>query len=130
MGTEPDLNQQLFARGAMSGGAGGNGAVLGLLPNVDFSRGYSLQSATPLAFVNANMQTPIASLLSNAPGNKPGQQNFLQKFAASCREDFEKIKQAGDQLLSAGAQSCAIQPGERIAAGATPPAASGGMELG
>lgn len=122
--------QDLLRIGAINpnGGAGNGGGVCGI-PNIDFSRSFGLQGATPFAFVNANMQTPIAAALNNAPGNKPGQQNFLQKLAASCREDFDKIKQAGDELIRSGAQSCAIQPGERITAGATPATGGGGIEL-
>ncbi len=122
--------QDLLRIGAINpNGGGGSGGANGLLPNVDFSRSFGLQGATPFAFVNANLQTPIAAALNNAPCNKPGQQNFLQKFAASCREDFDKIKQAGDQLVSAGAQSSTIQPGERIASGIAAPSSGSGIEL-
>lgn len=128
-----NIGADLFSSGQLGGGgaaASGNGALLCLIPNVDFSRGYSLQGATPFAFVNANLQTPIAGFVNNAPGCKPGQQNCLQKLAANCRESFDRIKQAGDELVRAGAQSCVIQPGERIASGLAAPSAGAGVEIG
>ena len=59
--------QDLLRIGAINpnGGAGNGGGILGL-PNVDFGKCFALQGSTPFAFVNANLQIPIAAALNQA----------------------------------------------------------------
>lgn len=110
---EMDIGQQLFARGAMGGGGAAGTALLGILPNIECKalgiQGISLLDK-PIC-----QSSVIAAVANNTPGSKSP--SFVSKFAAILREDFAKMKEAGDQLLAQGAQSSAIQPGERIGSG-------------
>lgn len=110
-----NIGAQLFAQGVMGagGGAGGGKVLLGILPDIE-CKALGIQGVSfgdkPIC-----QSSVFAAFANNTAGSKGP--SFISKLAASMREDFTKMKQAGDQLLAQGAQSSAIQPGERIGNG-------------
>lgn len=100
------------------GGGAGGGRLLGIFADIDCGKSFSIQGIS-LLDKPVCQSSVFASFANNAPMVKQGQQSFIQKFAASMREDFAKMARDAGVMYNGP-----VTAGSPVSSGA--PAASGG----